>query len=106
MADIQIPFLPQFEPVMLSGQKTMTARTKRYGNPGDTFPAFGASFQIMSIAKIQLCDVAWEHHTEEGFPTVIDFIECWKKLHPRKGYIPKQKVYAHTFKKLEASMNG
>ena len=95
---ITIPFMADFEKLMLTGQKTATTRTKKYGNGGDLFCAFGRSFKLTKVDKVYLQDVVFTSYKEEGFDSQPEFIECWKKLHPRKGYVPEQEVWFHRFK--------
>ncbi len=97
---VTIPFQPEFEAKMLSGGKSMTARTKWYGLVGDVFEAFGARFIIFVCSRAYLRDVAQAFYQQEGFGSPGDFIECWIRLHPRKGYVPNQIVYCHEFKRI------
>ena len=100
MAEICIPFLAEFKERMLSGQKTFTSRTKRYGREGDIFKAFGHLFALTAVYKGSLRFVANKRYLDEGFPNTEAFIEVWKRLHPRKGYDPNQTVWIHRFKKI------
>lgn len=95
---IDIPFMQEFEPLMLTGKKSATTRTKRYGYPGDYFEAFGRVFILTDIYRMALWRVASVHYLEEGFNYEYEFIETWERLHPRKGYQPDQKVYFHRFR--------
>ena len=94
---VKIPFLPQFKDPMLDGQKVMTTRSKKYGNIGDTFEAFGEEFIITSVFKLSLGHIAVMYHKEEGFKSKQDFIKLWKKLHPRVGYVPERIYWVHVF---------
>lgn len=96
--EIEIPFMAEFEPLMLTGKKSTTSRRKRYGYPDDYFKAFGRYFSLISVEKMRLFDVAEKHYLEEGFNSPFEFQRCWKKLHPRKGYDPDQIVWFHRFK--------
>jgi hypothetical protein len=100
---INIPFLPDFEIDMMIGRKTATTRTKKYGKQGDQFISCGILYELTDdVTILTLDEVAHSWYTEEGFATPEQFIVCWIKLHPRKGYIPKQKVFLHQFKVVEA----
>ena len=55
------------------------------------------TFKITSLTRQVLGDIAKYHYKEEGFNTTEEFIELWKRLHPRKGYDPKQIVWYHEF---------
>lgn len=104
MKEIIIPFRTEFKDRMLSGQKIMTSRTKKYGELGDCFEAFGRCFVLRAVFKERLARVAHAYFSQEGFTSVAEFIYCWSKLHPRKGFAPWQDVWCHRFE-LEAS-NG
>lgn len=98
---IDIPFQPEWYNKMLSGKKTCTSRTKKYGNVGDTFNIFGATFKIVDILYLPLNFISHSLYKEEGCDSPDKFIEIWVKLHPRKGWVPTQLVYAHKFRKEE-----
>jgi len=84
---------------LLSGRKTWTSRTRRYGQEGDTFEAFGCMFIIEKIETKMLLEVA-RHWLEEGCKSKLDFIKLWAKIHPRKGYDAYQWVHVHIFRRL------
>jgi thymidylate synthase ThyX len=98
---IKLPFLPQFKNPMLSGQSTITSRTRRYGHFGDTFLAWGEVWEIREVTRALLSSVRDRYYHQEGFPSPEAFEACWKALHRSKGYDPEQVVYAHSFIKLE-----
>lgn len=97
---IKLPFLPQFKNPMLSGQKTITSRTRRYGQTGDTFLAWGEVFELREVIGVLLSSVRNRYYQQEGFPSPEAFQACWEALHPVKGYDPEQAVFAHSFQKL------
>lgn len=103
---VRVPFKTQFRDMMLSGKKTMTSRTKRYGEVGDTFDGFGATFQITNVMRCSLLLVANEYYLEEGCNSDYDFVQLWKQIHPRKGFMPNQMVYVHTFEKLNENVEA
>ena len=86
---------------MLNGQKTMTSRTRRYGNVGDTFEVFGATFHLTKIGRMTLKLIASKYYSEEGCQLPAEFIHIWKQIHPRKGFVPNQVVYTHVFKRIQ-----
>ena len=96
---IMIPFLPEFQDRMLSGAKTATSRTEKYGNGGDIFMAFGHSFQLTKVNKVYLGDVATTFYKEEGFNNPGEFRDCWKRLHPKRNRYD-QPVWLHQFKRV------
>jgi hypothetical protein len=97
---IVIPFMAEFEERMLAGKKTATTRTKKYGGVGDLFSAFNHTFQLIKVCKVYLQDVCSTSYQQEGFNNQSEFIECWKQLHPKKGYVPEQEVWYHEFKRV------
>lgn len=98
---MEIPFQEQFKEALLSGKKTETSRNKKYGGIGWEFEAFGAKFAILDIRKVELRVVAEHHFDKEGFESPREFVDCWEKIHPIKGYFPDHKVWLHTFKRID-----
>lgn len=99
MTEVKIPFLPRFQEPMLNGTKIMTSRTRKYGQVGDVFKAFGAMFKITEVFRLELGDIAsfWK---DEGCKSLDDFVETWKKIHPNKPYRLNDRYYVHRFKKV------
>jgi hypothetical protein len=95
-----IRFLPEFEERLCSGRKTATSRTKPLGKPGDVFYVFGQQFEFTLVRPHSLGFVAQARYRQEGFETSEAFIAIWEKIHPRKGYDPKQTIWYHEFKKV------
>jgi len=98
---IALTFKPLFREALLSGRKTMTSRTKKYGKPGDQFEAFGGIFHLTEVRKKLLGGIAEHYFHQEGCDSPIHFQQVWKALHPRKGFDPEQEVYLHIFEKAE-----
>ncbi len=98
----KLPFQEQFRDSILDGTKTMTCRTKAYGAYGDTFEAFGETFEILLIQRVPLCtmDTLWQF---EGVDSFQEFQDVWKKLHPRKPWDDYQRVYVHGFVAVDAT---
>jgi len=99
---VKIPFLPQFKDAMLSGNKCVTTRSRKYGEGGDTFEIFGQEFMLTSVFQRTIEHVANLLYLQEGFKSEKDFIELWKKLHPRVGYQPERVYWVHVFVKTFA----
>lgn len=103
MKEIEIPFLEQFNEDIATGQKIMTTRTKRYGDPGDYFwvPWRGMKCKmvLLSVFRLRLHHVAYKFHQAEGFSEVDEFIAVWNKIHPRKSYAMTQQnnFWVHVF---------
>lgn len=102
---ITIPFLPQFKEPMLAGIKTTTARTKKYGEAGDTFTAWGKTFELREVIRLLLSSVRDRYYQQEGFESPAHFVTLWESLHPIKGFDPMQAVYLHSFRKLDRAVN-
>ena len=88
----------RFADDLLSGRKIWTSRNKKYGVTGDTFEIFNREFSIQDVRRMTLDEVSYNYE-DEGCKTRDEFIQVWKKIHPRKGWIPEQKVWVHVFKK-------
>jgi hypothetical protein len=96
--EVKMPFLPEFEQVMDSGQKTMTSRTKWFGREGDYFKAFGHIFIITNLVTRTLGTVRNFYYQQEGCNSPEEFEAVWRKIHPRSGFRPEQRVKCHEFK--------
>ena len=99
MSLIRIPFLPRFKDPMLAETKVMTCRTKKYGEPGDSFEAFGALFTVTHVMRMRLGYVISDCFVQEGCVSVQDLQEVWISIHPTKGIDPEQIVWAHCFRR-------
>ena len=106
MAKIDIPFRDDFKGLMLRDLKTCTSRNKRYGDPGDTFEAFGATFKLTQQDRWALKNVALVLYREEGCTSPDHFIAVWKKIHPRAGWTPEKLVWVHYFKRVVGEQKG
>jgi hypothetical protein len=96
---IHIPFLERFKEPMLNGTKFLTSRTKQYGEIGDRFDAFGATFEIIWIGKLPLGQIEkfWK---EEGMQSLDDFVNTWKGIHPKRKYDLNERFWTHKFRKI------
>lgn len=102
---VEMPFLEEFRDPMLKGVKRCTARTKRYGEPGDYFEAFGKNFIFLLVTDMDLDLVAKHLWEEEGCSSEEDFKTVWRRIHPRKGFDPNWKVILHYFRKMKQQEN-
>ncbi len=100
MTEITIPFRDDMKKAILEGRKSATTRNKRYGKEGDTFMLDGQKFVLRYIHKMPLDAVARNLWMEEGCSSKEQFIEIWKQIHPRAGFIARQLVYVHEFTKV------
>lgn len=101
MTERYIPFMEIFRDKMLSSKKTATSRTRKYGEVGDFFKIFGATFTITKVYRYRLDCVAYLLCHQEGTEDPEDFKKGWATIHPRRGYVPEQEVWVHEFKKVE-----
>ena len=97
--EISIPFQERWRDAILDGSKSATTRTKRCGSAGDTFGAFGAEFELVSVEKLPLQEVSETLYREEGCGSPQEFRKTWAKLHPRRGFVSHQSVYVHRFRR-------
>jgi len=100
MKQIIIPFQARFREAMLEDRKTCTSRTRRMGNYGDYFLAFGKAFEMKLVIPFPIGFVARTLWKQEGCESPVDFRLVWKALHPRKRYDPEQKVWVHWFRRI------
>ena len=106
MKRVEIPFNSDekwcFEAKMKDGRKFMTTRSKKYGEPGDIFEAFGEGFVIVKILPTPLRHVAAVFYKGEGFDTSKEFIQCWNELHPRKTFEKDEAAikFVHVFHRV------
>lgn len=103
--EVQIPFMAELEQKLAKDKVVMTSRTRRYGDPGDTFTIGYQDkpykFKILGVVRLELEVIARDFHHEHGFETPKDYRIAWKQLHPRKGFIGNQLVTTHIFRRLE-----
>jgi len=103
--EIDIPFNDWSKNRLLDRRKTATTRSKRYGEPGDTFevdlsPRPFKSYELVSIELMTLKEIAEEHYDEEGAESPQEFIEVWNEIHPFRKYRPDDKKWFHKFKEV------
>jgi len=98
---VNIPFLPEFEEAMLSGRKRATSRTRKFGNVGDTFSVFGATFTITAVNHLTLECVSDCFWRKEGASSPAHFIAIWRRIHPQRGWQPTKVIYLHQFERID-----
>lgn len=102
MTELNIPFAEKFIQHILSGQKTVTSRSKQYGFAGDHFVIEGKRFEVLKVTKMPL-GVVYNHlWKESGAVDCFDFIVTYNRLHPGKPYDPYREVYVHFFREVAA----
>lgn len=100
---ISIPFKERFRIPMLSGIKTMTSRTKCYGQIGDWFNAFDATFVLTSVVERHF-DFIIDHWKEEGCYSREDFLALWRQIHPRKENTMQTMYWVHNFQNVSRKL--
>lgn len=107
MAERTLPFLARMEQAAARGDKTTTARTQRYGRPGDrVITRNGLLLRFTEVEKVRL-DVVRDHYwRDEGCSSPEDFEQVWCGIHPLKGYVPDQMVWLHRFVVERTDLNG
>ncbi|MDH7514201.1 MAG: hypothetical protein QHH14_14755 [Clostridiales bacterium] len=102
---IDMPFAPDMAEAivygveMLDGRKVFkrwTARYKPKGRPGDIFDVLHHCFKIVRVFRARLSEVA-DNYELEGFRSREEFVERWKKIHPKRGFRPDDIVWVHEF---------
>jgi len=101
MTIIDVPFLQAFKRPMLDGRKTCTTRSKKYGEVGDIFGAWGLDFVLTEVARIPLHAVRDHHWEAEGVNSPTAFVKVWENIHPKKGFEPNAKKWLHRFVRVE-----
>lgn len=96
-----MPFLKEFEEGLRIGFICASARTRKYGNVGDRISAFGITFVIERLHYIPLEMVATHYFLMCGCESPKHYKKVWGRLHHRKGFDPKQRVWLHIFHKEE-----
>ena len=98
-----LPFLPRFKQPILTGEKTKTARTKKYGEPGDLLDTPFGTVRLLAVERVPLAEVAAKHFAQEGLTSPEAFEVVWCDIHPGRGFVPTDLVYLHTFQMVECS---
>lgn len=92
-----LAFYPRFREPVLTGVKTKTARTKRYGAPGDVLRTPFGDVRLVAVERVSLADVAEKHWREEGTSGPEEFKAVWSQIHPLRGFRPDDLVWLHRF---------
>jgi len=106
MSRKRIPFQYRFRSPLLSGVKSCTSRPRKMASVGDTFEAFGATFEVVLVERLTLLTIREELWREEGCASPADFEAIWCLLHPRRGFQSSQKVSVHRFKLMQEASDG
>lgn len=93
----RLPFLPRFSEPILEGEKTMTARVRKYPEGELLATPWGDVIAIRSVVKLTLQGVRDLYWREEGCESKEDFQRVWESIHPLAGFRPDQVVFLHQF---------
>lgn len=94
-----IPFLPRFREPIRRGTKTMTTRSRPYGEPGETLDSNGFTIRLIRVFTSTARDVAQDFYREEGCSSPEEFLTIWREIHPT---LPLDRlVFVHEFEKGE-----
>jgi hypothetical protein len=88
---------------MLEGRKTCTSRTRRIGQQGDIFVAFGKLFEIVHVDQMTVGEIAARLYCEEGFDSREAFLEELARIYPRTGRNPDAHMWVHKFVRMDAT---
>lgn len=99
MALVRLPFQPRWRPLVLSGAKTTTVRTRRHGEAGDEFDVEGARFRLLEVAHAPLSVARDRWWREEGMSSPAEFESVWAQNHPTRGFRGSDQVWVHRFER-------
>lgn len=96
-----VKFLPRFHSLIRSGKKIATTRRHFLGKLGDILEVEDSQppihIELYQVIRMDLESIACNWYREEGFISRQGFIDVWKELHPRAGYVPSTRVSLHLF---------
>lgn len=90
MTEITIPFSDPMEDANRQLIKTCTSRSKRYGNPGDTFRSGGYIFKLLDVIEFRLSFICERLYRLEGFDSPEAFEIAWRSYH--QGQFPHDEL--------------
>lgn len=82
---------------MLSGEKTTTVRTKRFGEAGDEFEVEGVRFRLVEVLQVSLAEARDRWWREEGMASPQEFERVWAENHPQRGFRASDAAWVHRF---------
>jgi len=97
---VEIPFKSIWSGAMLSGDKVSTWRTRKHGEPGDRFPAFGATFELTQVIELPYATLLAECFTMEGCESPGALRRVFRQLWHGKEPQPERIGWLHVFRKL------
>src|SRR5579863_9105301 len=106
MSETSIAFRSEFRDRILSGRKTATSRVRAYGEAGDTFRVFDATFELTRVYWELLEVVRDTLYREEGFERPEEFVEIWREIHPTRGFVGGDCVWVLRFRRTDETGQG
>lgn len=97
---VTFPFQPRWRPLVLSGEKTTTVRTRRLAAAGDEFELEGHAFRLVGVEPMALRDACARHWRDEGMASPEEFERTWVENHPVRGWRPADTVWLHRFERV------
>lgn len=94
---VSLPFQPKWREAVLSGAKTTTVRTRRFGSAGDEFEVDGSAFVLTAVESMSLADARNRVWRDEGMSSPEEFERAWAENHPTRGFRPADTVWVHRF---------
>lgn len=100
MALVPLVFQERWRPLVLSGAKTTTVRTKRHGAEGDEFELDGVRFRLTRVEQMALRFARERHWRTEGMASPDEFEEVWRANHPVRGFRETDLAWVHEFERV------
>lgn len=97
---VRIPFRLFFKEALITDKKYTTSRKRQLGEAGDWFYAFDHLFEIVNVCEMPLDKVAEKLWDAEGCDSEKHFINIWKDIYPRRGFVGTDTVWVHEFKRI------
>lgn len=92
-----LPFLPRFREPVLRGVKTITTRSKKYGEPGDVLRTPFGLVRLTRVERRTLAHVRDNLWREEGVTCPDEFELVWREIHSTRGFQPDDVRVVHHF---------
>ena len=99
MSKIEIKFNDRFKAPLKKGTKVATIRTEKKGNVGDTFEAFGKTYQFTNVFECHLKTIEAFLYPRCGFKTADDFVTFWTELYG--SYNKNEKGWMHYLEEVK-----
>ena len=94
MSLITIKFSPEMEDLVMRGEKCMTTRLSRKGEPGDIFIVRNRVYRLLTVLHTHNLEMLRYCYGDEGFNSFQEFKEYLISIYPDVEYGP---IIIHTF---------